>query len=42
VTNIAQFTTAVGDLEEEMGHPQLTIRMLIGIDTGTTVSNGSY
>jgi len=42
VTNIARFTAAVGHLEEEMGYPQLTIRVLIGIDTGTTVSNSSY
>jgi len=42
VTNVAPFTTAVGNLEKEMGKTQLTIRVLIGIDTGTTVSNSSY
>ena len=41
-TNVARFTTAVGNLEKEMGKTQLTIRVLIGIDTGTTVSNSSY
>ena len=42
VTNVAPFTTAVSNLEKEMGQAQLTIRVLIGIDTGTTVSKSSY
>jgi hypothetical protein len=41
MASIASFTPPVGHLEEKMSQPPLAVGLLVGVDAGTTMTDGS-